>query len=133
MKITLQHIFNLSWQRFIIEQANPCVKYDDFHGEYHCRYSDGQGGHCAVGLALPEELEGDDQTRTFPTIVGARIEWFDISVTTMTENELRRFQCELHDDLTNLKTGTWKLALHHRVKKYKAVARRYGLEIPSGS
>lgn len=133
MKITLQHIFNLAWQRFIVEQAGPCTVYNEYDKQYGCTYSDGEGGHCAVGLALPEELKACDQTRTFPSIVDSYIEWFDVSITTMEESKLRRFQCKLHDDLVNLKTGTWKLALSQRVEKYKTVARNYGLEVPVGS
>lgn len=133
MKITLQHIFNLAWQRFIVEQASPCTVYSRFEDSYACQYSDGQGGHCAVGLALPEELREDDQTRTFQSIVETYLEWFDISVRTLMGGELRRFQSSLHDGLTNTKTGNWKFTLPEMVERYKAVAREYGLEIPSGS
>ncbi len=133
MQITLQHIFNLAWQRFIVEQANPCVKYNNFHGEYHCRYSNGEGGHCAVGLALPKIKKEDDQERTFSLLVELYPEWFDMSIVTMEEDRLRDFQSGLHDGLINPKTGTWKLALPYRVEKYKDIAKQYGLEIPSGS
>jgi len=130
--ITLQQIFNLAWQKFIIEQAPPAMSFDRRDREFRCEYVTKDGSRCAVGLAIPvEQLTYEEQTVTFPSLVDRYPEWFDASV--CANYHLREFQASLHDDLASKETGQWKFSNSEMADMYRVVAENFNLTVPSGS
>lgn len=118
-KITLQQIFNLAWEHFIIRQEEPGVE-----GEI-CMYLTSDGRKCAIGLALPDGHDATKSRMTFPGLVRTWPELFDVP---NHDHLLWRFQMLLHDAL--VVNGKWNLSLDERASRYREVAKEYGLTVP---
>lgn len=129
--ITLQHIFNLAWQAFIVEGKPPAVTGND------CEYETEDGRRCAIGLALPDVLThphtGEPVPRrgvtgSFGTIVRRYPQYFDQSIRAAIPTTLIDFQGRLHDSLQL--DGHWTQSLAQRKKAYRNIAKDYGLTVP---
>lgn len=122
-KITLQKIFDLAWDHFIVGDGKPAV--DRIRG---CCYRTDQGHKCAVGLALPDGHESQNCVGSMPWLVNDYPELFDSSVVNSKAAYLEHFQARLHDDLIVL--GDWQYDKAIRREKYLEVAKDYGLTVP---
>lgn len=122
-KITLQKIFDLAWEHFIVGDGQPA-----FDGNSGCSYKTKDGRKCAVGLALPtyEEYEG-----SFGALVDTCPRLFDQSVIQIPYHELNEFQMGLHDRLIDSCSGEWNCSKEARKDSYLRVADRFGLTVPS--
>lgn len=135
-KITLQKIFDLAWQEFIIEGKPPSYGVGP-GGIKNCQYRDSNGNKCAVGLALPDDIEycGDFHDLVEFTISEGR-DIFDSSITEAVHTpqcRLNEFQHRLHDKwvrATGEFEGQWGKSLQERMDEYLKVAEEYGLTIP---
>lgn len=122
-KITLQKIFDLAWEHFIVGDGEPA-----FDGNNGCLYKTGDGRKCAVGLALPtyETYEG-----SFGALVDKYPNLFDQSVIQIPYHDLNEFQCYLHDRLIDSCSGEWNCSKEDRKANYLRTADRFGLTIPN--
>lgn len=130
--ITLQQIFNAAWQAFIVEGQAPGVVnigYDDDY--YECRYRTPDGRACAVGLCLPagHPAAGKEDVN-FGSIVDYWPELFDEQIQGMGHDGLDSFQHGLHDSMVDTDTGEWDCSVEEREKKYRRIAKQFGLEVP---
>lgn len=125
-KITLQKIFDLAWEHFIVGDGEP--GYSEHTG---CTYKTPDGRKCAVGLALPENPDGYEYEGSFRTLVLDYPELFDDSVLKRPRDSLNAFQSGLHDDLVDKTTGEWRFNKEEMKAKYLAVAESFGLTVPS--
>lgn len=134
-KITLQKIFDLAWQAFIIEDRPPAygrIAEDD--PAQGCLYDDGKGNKCAVGLALPTNGECNKYIGSFGHLVEEHPELFDHSVLQVSFNALNSFQKRLHDNFVcrwGPDKGTWLFNKEERMEFYLKVAEDYKLTIPA--
>lgn len=118
-------IFDKAWQKFIVEQAPPAVKYAEPDGKYLCSYLTPEGTKCAVGLCVPDGHPLQHEGCTLGTAIVRYPELFD------PENEVHpSIQLWLHDDLIDLKTGKWNESVEQRREKYLEVARLFNLKVP---
>lgn len=125
-KITLQKIFDLAWEHFIVGDGMPALE----HFANDCCYLTGDGKKCAVGLALPDGHEVQDSIFAFHEIVEEYPELFDDSVRMTSEADLQQFQDKLHDALVDGDTRGWLFSKPERRQKYIKVAERFGLTVP---
>lgn len=132
MKITLQHIFNLAWKEFIVNEGKPSTR-----GQTDtCMYLNDEGRKCAVGLALPDGHPAHKSKYSFPNLVINYPELFDKSIIeldmggSIEMRSLKYFQYDLHDRLID-GDGNWKYSLDERKEKYINVAKTYGLVVPT--
>lgn len=134
-KITLQKIFDLAWQAFIIEDRPPAYGIiDEKVGAQGCLYDDGNGNKCAVGLALPADGKCNKYIDSFGYLVEEYPELFDQSVLQVSFNVLNSFQKRLHDNFVCQRgpdKGTWLLSKEERMESYLKVAEDYKLTIPA--
>lgn len=134
--ITLQQIFDAAWQAFIIEDNPPSMATGPHSAgtdPLSCAYSDGKGGHCAIGLVLPEDVCSAFEDTTFSVIVkDSATDLFDSSVYDMTDIKLDNFQQKLHDHLCESAGGvpTWSVSKEQRRAAYVNVASEYELTVP---
>lgn len=127
-KATLQHIFNLAWQKFIVEKAPPAVE-KDLGGNYVCAYLTEKGRKCVIGLAIPDGHAAQMHSGPFWEIYEMYPELFDITQEQV-DLSLVGFQFALHDDLINRETGNWAIDPFEMERRYAAVAALYNLTIP---
>ena len=127
-KITLQHIFNLAWQKFIVEKAPPAVE-KDFKGNWVCAYLTEKGRKCVIGLCLPDGHEAQMHSGPFYEIYEMYPDLFDIKQAHC-ELGLAQFQFALHDDLVDRETGNWAQVPFEMERRYVAIAAMYDLTIP---
>ena len=129
--ISLQRIFNLAWQAFIVERRPPG------RGPEGCQYRTANGNRCAVGLALnDEQLDAVDDDSPLGRLVETHPEWFDHSVLAL-GNMATSFQYRLHDRLTldyltpngNVEY-IWRCSAKEMERTYREAAYVYGLTIP---
>ena len=127
-KITLQKIFDLAWEHFIVGDGEPA--FDECGG---CSYETLDGRKCAVGLALPPHPEGEDceYEYSFSQVVEKLPQLFDSSVLQITYDKLCHFQNMLHDRLINSNTGEWDCPKEDMIASYQEVAEEFGLTVPS--
>lgn len=123
-KITAQMVFDLAWQKFIVEQAPPAVIYDTKCNAYVCCYLTNDGKKCAIGLSIPDGHEIQYSGQNLYGLVDYFPELFD-----MKDTELI-IQCRLHDGLINSFNGKWDRTLEERKQKYKECAELLNLTIP---
>jgi hypothetical protein len=124
-RITLQDIFNKAWQHFIIEDNPPATEL--MMGMHVCRYLTLDGRKCAVGLALPNNPEVQEQCCGFETLV---VDYPDLFSEDLTgKSYLREFQNRLHDKLQ--RDGNWAYGKEQMKHSYLSVAEEYGLTVPS--
>jgi hypothetical protein len=128
-KITLQQIFDAAWQRFIVEEAEPCTKKIAGSKVFSCVYRGNGNSRCAVGLVLPDELldETEDTCMNFRELKESFPSFFDIPEDT----NLSNFQMNLHDSYVNPFRGDWIDSLKERKEAYLRVAEEYNLTIPA--
>jgi len=129
-KITLQRIFDLAWDHFIVGDGMPSVYLDTYERIRCCYAIDGK--KCAVGLALPEESDATANSGSFSDLVCDHSELFDHSVLKICNTDLNYFQGCLHDMLVDEHTGDWRLSKDERRKEYIKVAEKFNLTIPQG-
>lgn len=132
--ITLQHIFNLAWQAFIVENKPPALLRPVI-GAPECVYSTivrGVERRCGVGLALPAGHPSLEFRKSFPLLVRKYPQLFDDEIRSRRTEELREFQSGLHDYLVNFSTGEWAVTLDERREKYTDLAGKYKLTVPQG-
>ena len=130
--ITFQKIFDLAWQKFIVENSPPAVSYDEDQESYFCRYKTEDGRRCAVGLALPDDFDFENQNETpFWMIVRRNSALFaEEIVNRINSDDLMSFQFKLHDSLVNTKTGEWLSSLKSRKERYIKIAEEFNLIVP---
>jgi hypothetical protein len=124
-KITLQKIFDLAWQAFIIEDKPP-----SFIVGSGCKYDDGKGNRCAVGLALPEHFDFL-YNGVFANLINKWPDMFHESVFDNEATKLNNFQKRLHDILVNPYDGSWRYSNKERMEYYLLLAEDYNLTIPA--
>lgn len=142
-KITLQRVFELAWEHYIVKNEPPGV-YEDRRGLYGCTYGPHGTNSCAFGLALKESGAGDHVLSSqvcISEIMDDYPEFFD-------EEDFRKkldingvdtMQSELHDSLVEtgrtmhdggVKPGNWLYPRKIRAAYYVALALKYNLELP---
>ena len=129
-KISLQKIFNLAWEHFIVRDEPPAV----YNGA--CMYLTRDGRKCAVGLALPEGHMMQNLRVPFGTMVEMYPEMFDEDVRSTSARNLSLFQFRLHDHMAfrgGVTEVAWVRTLDERKEAYLAVAKDYGLTVPEDS
>jgi hypothetical protein len=128
-RITLQKIFDLAWQAFIIEDRPPSC------GRIACLYQDAYGNRCAVGLALPNYHNALMHEGGFECLVDEYPELFDEQVLKLVSlrfgGPLNKFQSRLHDHWVDIKTREWKGTKQERMEDYLKVAEEFNLTIPA--
>lgn len=136
-KITLQMIFDLAWNHFIVGDGKPAVSVRSYTSEGEplgsCSYLDEAGNKCAVGLALPEGHAVQHFQGVFSDLVLEAPELFADDVLDMGPSDLDSFQMALHDNLVCLKgpgIGGWDSTEEARENSYRNTAKFYGLTIP---
>jgi hypothetical protein len=117
--ITLQRIFNLAWQAFVVEKRRPARDHEGC-----CSYLTDDGRKCAVGLALPDGHEAQRSGSGFNTLTKRYPELFDVPSHADTDN----FQRKLHDGISSI-DGAWIDPEGIEIA-YRRVAAEYGLTIP---
>lgn len=130
-KITLQKIFDLAWEHFIVGDGKPA--YDGWTG---CSYETRDGRKCAVGLALPphpEDPEGEDceYEGSFGSVASKYPELFDERILRLSYNRLVEFQVSLHDRFVDSTNGEWNCPKEDRKASYLRVAEEFGLIVPN--
>ena len=130
--ITFQKIFDLAWQKFIVEDSPPAVSYDESEQSYFCRYKTEDGRCCAVGLALPDDFDFKNQNENpFWLIVKSNKELFAEEIINCRDSDvLLNFQFGLHDALVNDETGEWYDNLEVRKMRYLQIAEQFNLIVP---
>lgn len=132
--LSLQDLFDNAWKAFIIGDAKPAFdkvlnRYGD--EETTCRYLDGDGNKCAIGVSLPDGHSSQDYNKGFGALVNDYPELFDDSVKSLSVVRLSIFQQDLHDMLFN--PNTLEFPPKEEMKKaYIKVAEKFGLTIPEG-
>jgi len=124
--ITLQKIFDLAWQKFIVEGGAPAA---DNNGK--CSYLTYDGRKCAVGLALPDGHPAQKGAGRFSSLVCGYPELFGPDVLAVMGDptgRLDRFQARLHDSLQD--KGEWTEDAKTRAAHYRKVAKDFGLTVP---
>ena len=124
--ITLQKIFDLAWEHFIVGDGEPAL--DEC---LSCCYLTRNGSRCAVGLALPDAHESLSFETSFGNLVTSFPDLFDKSVLDMDYHKLCAFQNMLHDRLVDVRTRGWKDSKDVRKAEYIEVAEAYNLTVPS--
>lgn len=126
-KITLQKIFDLAWQAFIVEDRPPA-----YNRSTGCVYATEDSRRCAVGLALPDSLAktlvGKDMS--FSQVVEAYPGEFNDCIIFSDADMLDGFQSALHDSMVCPLTGNWRLNVDKRRASYIETAKLYGLQVP---
>ena len=122
-KITLQKIFDLAWEHFIVGDGKPA-----FDGNSGCSYLTDDGRKCAVGLALPED---ETYEGSFGALVNEYPNLFDQSVIQIPYNDLNEFQCAVHDRLIDSCSGEWNCSKEDRKIIYLETAKHFGLTLPN--
>jgi len=127
-KITLQKIFDLAWEHFIVGDGEPA--WDEAGG---CSYKTPDGRKCAVGLALPPHPDGEDCTYdgSFGVVAKGHPQLFDTSVLEISLISLAHFQIMLHDGLIDSCSGEWNCSKEHRKASYVEAAWEFHLTVPS--
>lgn len=124
-KISLQNIFDLAWQKFIIENAPPAKV-----AENQCCYLTPDGKKCAVGLSLPDGHESQQSSKMFDALVEKFPELFDEHIQRTPRYRLREFQRKIHDNLCWYSMD-WIFDLEIRRSRYIKVAEEFDLTVPS--
>ena len=124
-KITLQKIFDLAWEHFIVGDGEPAWSKE----KRRCQYLTEDGRKCAVGLALPEGHSSQQAHKGFLNLCQEYPELFDESVHSA-RHYLNDFQRHLHDQL--IAGGEWLYSKEKRRQGYIQVARDFGLTVPGG-
>lgn len=122
-KITLQRIFDLAWEHFIVGDGEPAWNRE----KHRCQYLTDDGRKCAVGLALPDGHSSQDAHMGFQSLYLEYPELFDESVH-VARYYLDEFQRHLHDQL--IEGGEWRYSKEDRRQGYLQVARDFGLNVP---
>jgi len=122
-KITLQKIFDLAWDHFIVGDGMPAWSEET----RRCQYLTDDGRKCAVGLALPDGHSSQDAHKGFMDLCQEYPELFAESVHSEL-NYLDEFQRHLHDQL--IEGGEWRYSKEDRRQGYLKVARDFGLTVP---
>lgn len=122
-KITLQQIFNATWQAFVIEDNPPGI--NNF-GD--CAYLTGAGYKCPIGLCLPDGHKAQKSRDKFGVLVQQFPELFDESVINKGVILLNRFQRQLHDGI--LVDNKFWPPKEKLTALYKQVAEDFNLTIP---
>lgn len=125
-KITLQRIFDLAWEHFIVGDGEPAWS----KAQQRCQYLTDDGRKCAVGLALPEEFSSQTFYKGFRSLCENYPKMFDKSVHGALYY-LDEFQRRLHDQL--IEDGEWCYSKEDRRQGYLQVARDFGLTVPGES
>jgi hypothetical protein len=127
--ITLQRIFDLAWQAFVVEKRPPaqqlirgCLSTGD-PDNWTCKYLTSDARKCAIGLALPDGHRAQKLTVRAAILLHEHSELFAPGIRTMDINGL---QARLHDDLAV--NGAWRAIKLE--DEYRSVAACYGLTIP---
>lgn len=130
-KITLQKIFDLAWDHFIVNRSSPALNYDDrSEAIIGCSYLDRDGNKCAIGLALPEGHPAQQANMYFVGLVREYPELFDAGLIGHMDS-LKEFQSSLHDDHVDYSRGGWSSTPKQMEEAYRRVAERYGLTVPN--
>ena len=129
-KITLQNIFDLAWQAFIVEGRQPAWE----HG-LGCVYLTKSGGKCGVGLAIPDGHPAQKFKGGFADLRDEFTELFDESILNMRAEDLRSFQSRLHDGMVNKSEArhgniSWDRCQKLRKKEYIYLALDFDLSVP---
>jgi hypothetical protein len=128
-KITLQKIFDLAWQAFIIEDKPPSC------GRIACLYQDAYGNRCAVGLSLPNYHNALMYEGGFEGLVDGYPELFDEQIQELAnlifKGSLNKFQARLHDHWVDIETREWKGTKQERMEDYLKIAEELKLTIPA--
>ena len=129
-KISLQKIFNLAWEHFIVRDEPPAVH------EGSCTYLTPDGRKCAVGLALPDGHPSQGAGVPLGDLVDRYPPLFSNGVRRTQRSKLNRFQFLLHDSLVSrggIIEKSWVYSLDERKEEYLRVAHEYGLTVPEDS
>lgn len=136
-KITLQHIFNLAWDHFVVNDGPPGIVRRGMPGSeatYRCCYLNPEtGAKCAVGLALPDGHPAQQSPLDFASVVNEYPDLFDESVHAMLGGNLANFQYMLHDSMLDMRNPGWVgdcNTQEARAAQYRKVAHIYNLTIP---
>lgn len=118
--ITLQSIFNLAWQKFVVEKLPPCVDGDV------CMYTKGDN-HCAIGWSLPADAlrHLGERSMGFGRVVTHYPKHFHPDIHHMSYDDLNEFQSDLHDEIQQ--SGKWITDVE---VAYRNAAAKYSLCIP---
>lgn len=120
-------IFDKAWQKFIVEQAPPAVKYDGPNNKHLCSYLTPEGAKCAVGLCIPDGHPLQNEGCT----LGFAIKRYPELFVSEEEGELHpSMQHWLHDDLVYSRTGQWNKSIEQRRAIYLEVAKMLNLKVP---
>ena len=127
-KITLQKIFDLAWEHFIVGDGEPA-----FDSNSGCSYETPDGRKCAVGLALPPHPKGEDYEYegSFGAVVAKLPELFASSVLRISYDNLCHFQNMLHDRLIDSCSGEWNGSKEDLKASYLEVAQQFNLTVPN--
>ena len=126
MKITFQSIFNVAWQKFIVERQPPGSSGNG------CSYRTPEGNRCAVGWALPESVfhHRDYQASlTFNALVDMIPDLFAAEIVGATSDRLQSFQHSLHDSMVD-ERHEWHVSFEEMESRYRMVAKKYHLTVP---
>jgi len=121
-EITLQDIFDASWEHFILRDEPPAM----LEGE--CVYVTDDGRKCAVGLVIPDGHPAQQTDLSFRVLTENYPELWAADVMEVDGNSLIEFQDSLHDSIAE--NGVWTLSKSQRKAEYAEVAHKFGLTIP---
>ena len=129
---SLQRIFDAAWEHFIINKSPPAVSEDvlrDGSLFYTCQYRTKDGLKCAVGLCIPDGHPVQVENSCLPDLV---VKYPDLFPDLVDDDpdELEKFQAQLHDDLTNRKSGKWICMPEEMREHYLLIADEYNLKVP---
>lgn len=132
--LSLQNLFDNAWKAFIIGDAKPAFdKVLNYYGDEDtvCRYLDGDGNKCAIGVSLPDGHPSQNYTKGFGILTEDYPELFDDYVKSLSMIQRNIFQQDLHDFLFDI--DTLEFPPKEEMKKaYIKVAEKFGLTIPEG-
>lgn len=129
-EITLQKIFDLAWQAFIIEDKPPSYGKNPLSGDWQCLYEDEYGNSCAVGLAIPKGHPARKFGGSLWYLVQAHQCLFDVKMRSLSYDDSITFQTSLHDKFVGV-DGMWMITKEERMNRYIEVAEIFGLTIPA--
>ena len=125
VKITLQAIFDLAWDAFIIKRKAPCL-----NASGTCAYVNYRGNRCAVGLAIPAGHPALQCEGPFGDLVDKYPELWAADVKSLSRAELTNFQTLLHDGLISGTPAKFPSELRAMVRSYAEAANKYNLKMP---
>lgn len=128
-KISLQSIFDKSWDAFIVGDKPPARTVG------RCVYLTKDGDKCAVGLCIPDGHPAQSYRGNLATLTVKYPELFDDQILSLKGSSyLYEFQARLHDSLSDYDSingkGVWKYNKTVMRTEYINVAEKYGLTVP---